>query len=73
MAGDRFVTPLEMNPVAREVAWAALWLGITAFVVDRAAWSYPQRGDEIKLVGIGLLLAVLILCARDVWRAHRHG
>ena len=78
MAIDRddrapYVTPLELGPVAREVAWAALWLGVTALVIDRAAWSYPQRGTEITMVGLGVLFAAFLLCARDVLRAYRHG
>lgn len=62
---------MEMSPVAREVAWGFLGLGVTALVFWYAAWSYPQGEQTIWLVGAATLVAVGLLGARDVWRVRR--
>ncbi len=64
----RHVTPLEIDPVIREIAWGALGLGITALVFWGAAWSYPQGYWTIWLVGVATMLAMGVLSAREVWR-----
>ncbi len=62
------VTPLEVNPVIREIAWGILGLGVTALVFWGAAWSYPQGYETIWLVGAATMLAMGVLSAREVWR-----
>ncbi|WP_375271172.1 hypothetical protein [Sphingomonas sp.] len=64
----RHVTPLELNPVIREIAWGLLGLGFTALVFWGAAWSYPQGYQTIWLVGAATMLAMGVLSAREVWR-----
>ncbi len=67
----RHVTPLELNPVIREVAWGLLGLGFTALVFWGAAWSYPQGYEDIWLVGAATMAVIGVLCARDAWRVGR--
>ena len=65
------MTRMTIEPVASEIAWGALGVGVTALVVHGAAWSYPQGGDTIRLIGFVTMAAVAALAARDAWRV-RH-
>ena len=62
---------MTIDPVASEIAWGLLGLGITALVVQGAAWSYPQGIATIWAVGAATMAAVAALAARDAWRVWR--
>ncbi|KQT33401.1 hypothetical protein ASG29_04920 [Sphingomonas sp. Leaf412] len=65
------MTRMTIDPMASEIAWALLALGITALVFAGAAWSYPQGRETIWTVGAATMVAVALLSARDVRRV-RH-
>ena len=65
------MTRTTISPLASEIAWGALALGVTALVFRGAVWSYPQGGDTIRIVGAATMAVVAALCARDAWRV-RH-
>lgn len=58
---------MQIDPAARETAWGALSLGVTALVFWAGAWSYPQGHDTIWAVGAATMVVVALLGARAVW------
>ena len=62
---------MTISPLASELAWGALALGVTALVFWGAAWSYPQGHDTIWAVGFATMAVIGLLCGRDAWRV-RH-
>ena len=62
---------MTISPLASELAWGALALGVTALAFWGAAWSYPQGHEDIWPVGAATMMVIGALCARDAWRVGR--
>ena len=60
-----------MPPVAREIAWGLLGMGVTALAFAGAAWSCPQGYDTIWAIGGLTMAAAAILSGREVATAAR--
>lgn len=59
---------MQIGPLAREIAWGLLGMGVTALVFWAGAWSYPQGHDTIWTVGGCTMIVVAALSGREAMR-----